>query len=934
MGNREADGGLGGLLEGALRSAGAVSRWQVLRDESWCRVVPCDGAQREQGWKLHVSATQVSAPEVLERALRVLLREDSAFKFASSVARVAALNTRGTPRGSSGKFITVYPRCDAAAVRIADALHRSTAGLAGPRILSDHPYAPDSLVHYRYGSFVGRRQLSAQGLFVDFIYDPEGNPVEDRRTGQYLPPSWAVSPFPVFGAPPGGSTASGSGAPVLGGRFAVREAIRYSNKGGVYRGTDTRTGAAVVIKEARPHVEADASGWDVRDWLRTEAEMLDRLRELNLSPTPLAVFEHGRHVFLAEEEVPGIPLRRWVIDRFLNTGWRQYRSDALDMVARLVDLVATAHEHHCIVRDLTPGNIMVRPDGTLRLIDLELAVVEGMTTRPTSLGTPGFSAPEQLRGAPPAPTADYYSLGATAGYVLTGNVPHLLADEPATRCVDQRRAAWLTACAERLELPASLVTMVLGLTREDPAKRWDLSRARTALSSPTALPGHQGAVPAARAYRQTSADRVGVEQQDQDPVTALVDGLVSSISPDDSRLWPVSTAVGEADPCVVQQGAAGVLAVLTRYFELTGDPRLPEVISAAGRWILSRAGTGPARPGLHFGLPGIAWALCDAGRAIDDQHLMDRGRELGLAPLESCAGHDITHGTAGSGLAALHLWLHTGDERFAHRAIEAADKLAASACRDADGVSWPVPAEAGGWPTGKPYLGFAHGTAGIGYFLLAAALLCERPEHLSLAVEAGDSLLAHAVLTGTSAQWPVQAGKPPTAPYWCHGAAGIGNFLIGLHQVTGESRFADLARRAAQAVAEHATRGPLTQCHGLAGNADFLLDMADATGEDFYRSTARDMAGIILAQRTYRHGRMAFPNEYGETSTSWSDGTSGVLAFLLRLHHGSPRQWTVPLQTRIRRNSTESTTESTRVGTQTRRQTTAVVPQQRQGVTQ
>lgn len=65
-----------------------------------------------------------------------------------------------------------------------------------------------------------------------------------------------------------------------GGRFRIREAIRHTNKGGVYRGTDVRTGSPAVIKGARPHVEADARGRDVRDRLRTEAVTPEKLKDL------------------------------------------------------------------------------------------------------------------------------------------------------------------------------------------------------------------------------------------------------------------------------------------------------------------------------------------------------------------------------------------------------------------------------------------------------------------------------------------------------------------------------------------------------------------------------------------------------------------------------------------------------------------------------
>ncbi|WUT00988.1 class IV lanthionine synthetase LanL [Streptomyces sp. NBC_00708] len=873
------------LLRRALQATRTAARWTTGTDETWCRVAPRSGTRRDQGWKLHLSATAASAPTVLVNALDVLLPDTSAFKFARSLDRVSTLNSRATPRGSSGKFLTVYPRSDADAVRLALNLHAATAGLAGPRILSDRPYAPHSLVHYRYGAFTGRQRLSDQGLLIWYIEDPDGNPVEDERTGRYSPPPWAQCPFPDTVPLPPPEAEAASGPVLLGGRFAVREAIRHTNKGGVYRGTDVSTGAPVVIKETRPHVEGDAAGRDVRDWLRAEARMLEKLEGTDLAPEALALFEHGQHLFLAQSEVPGVSLRTWVAERFRDLGGEQYRREATALVAQLVDLVTAAHAHGCVLRDFTPGNVMVRPDGELRLIDLELAADETGPCMPTRVGTPGFSAPERLTDAPVSVTADYYSLGATTCFVLTGKVPNLLPEEPATRTDEERLTAWLDTCTGHAKPPGGTARMIAGLMKDDPAARWNTLRAREALREPETA-------------RPTGPARL-LPAQDEDlhaAVTGLVNHLVDSMTPaDDRRLWPVSTAAGETNPCTVQQGAAGPLAVLTRYFELTGDPRLPELLSAAGHWIADRTHMPSTRAGLHFGDLGTAWALYEAGRAVDDHALVDHALALALTPQEPTLHHDITHGTAGSGMAALHLWHRTGDPRLAALAVDAADRLASAAQRAPSAVSWPVPAEALGGETGKRYLGFAHGSAGIGCFLLAGAVASGRQDHLRLAVETGEHLVLSSVRVGEAAQWPAQAGDEPTAPYWCHGAAGIGTFLVRLWQVTGDDRFGDLARRSALAVTERASRAPLSQCHGLAGNGDFLLDMSAATGDTAYRAMAADLGRLALAEGARRHGHLVFPNEYGDVSTSWSDGSAGILAFLLRLRHTDSRLWLAQL---------------------------------------
>ncbi|MEN3586728.1 hypothetical protein AAH978_21650, partial [Streptomyces sp. ZYX-F-203] len=441
------------VLNQAVRGEGVEGDWKAESDDVWCRVGHRSGVWRKQGWKLHVSATIGSAAQVLSNSLKVLLHEESGFKFVARPEEVAALNTRATPRGNAAKFITVYPVDDTAAVRIARDLHDATTGLPGPRILSDRPYAPDSLVHYRYGAFAARRNLSDKGLLVWCYEDPDGNLVEDKRSGEYHQPTWVTCPFPSH-VPVTTRSRKDTAEPVLlDDRFAVREAIRHTNKGGVYRATEVATGTPVVIKEARPHVESDTHGKDVRDWTRAEATTLERLRHTGLTPRPMGLFETAGHLFLAQEEIPGIPLRNWVADRFRDIGRRRYLTEATQLIGPLLDLVATAHAQGCVLRDFTPSNVMVPPEGPPRLIDLELAAWQDQAPPPTRVGTPGFSAPERLHDAPVSPTADYYSLGATICFLLHGKVPNLLPEQPTRDTPHQRLARWLEACTRSQDTP-------------------------------------------------------------------------------------------------------------------------------------------------------------------------------------------------------------------------------------------------------------------------------------------------------------------------------------------------------------------------------------------------------------------------------------------------------------------------------------------------
>ncbi|NDU71972.1 hypothetical protein GWI34_04950 [Actinomadura sp. DSM 109109] len=903
------------VLDRALAASDGPLRWKAVRSGMWAHVRPDGGECPPQGWKLHVSATPASAQDVLARSLPVLLAGRSTFKFAATRDHVAALNARNTSRGHSGKFITVYPVDDDEAVRLAAELHVATAGLPGPRILSDRPYGPGSLVHYRYGAFVEVRRITNDGFYAWMVLDPDGNPVEDRRGAAYTPPPWAVCPFPQDVPPTeeqGGGEAAGApentgrsvdqnGAAnrkeiLIGARFTVHEAIRHTNKGGVYRATDTETGEAIVIKEARPHVDVDAKGRDTRDRLRTEARVLEAVETLGVAPRPVALFTQAGHLFLAQEMIPGTPLRQWIADVIGDAGWGPHVAPALEMGGRLAALLAKAHDAGLVVRDFNPSNVMVRPDGTPVMIDLELALTPEDAAEGMRVGTPGYSAPEQMAGEAPHQAADHFALGATLCHVLTGGPPYFLDESPEPRPLSERLAEWLAARTPDLDLPGSLTPLLLGLMADDPGERWSPHRAREALARMGA--GGTAAGPGARSAPAKPDEAAGpapaLRKQCRLSVAGIVEQLITTMDPASTEtLWPASCVHGAPDPCSLQHGAAGTLGALTRCFETGAEPRLAEAVSDAARWILRRLDDGGDRPpGLYFGTAGAAWAVLDAGLALDDTGLVEDALAVADRLPEAVPSPDVTHGTAGLGFAALHLWARTGRKRFAERALAAADALAETAEEREGGLDWSTPAEIESKLAGARYYGFAHGVSGVGAFLLACAGSVGGDAHRALAAGVGETLLGNMIDTGRSAMWAASSGDIATAPYWCHGSAGIGAFLGRLGRATGDARFRRAAEMSARAVMDNRWRAVLGQCHGLSGNGDFLLDMAALTGDERHRDDAWRLARIILANRAHRGGRVVFPDEQGGVSASWGDGLGGVLGFLVRLQHGTPRLWT------------------------------------------
>ncbi|MFF2011492.1 class IV lanthionine synthetase LanL [Streptomyces sp. NPDC058195] len=891
--------------------------WRVTQADFWCHVVPGGSVRRDQGWKLHVSATPLAAPLTLARAAEVLVAHRCRFKFAGSPARVTELVSGRFARGGSGKFITVYPADDEQFRRLAEELHRATVGLPGPAVLSDRRYLPDSQVFYRYGVFSAPRQLTPDGGYVPLLTDPEGRPVADERNAWYSPPAWAGDPFPDRPAAPV-RTAATAKPVLLNGRYLVRGAIQHSNKGGVFRAEDTRTGEQVVVKQARPHVGAGVEGFDVRDLLRREAALLERFGSLRPDQAPdpdpghpvvprlVEVFEQQGSALMAVESVPGATLRLTVAQRLAGDGTACPDAEtAASLVGQLIELVAAAHGLGVTLHDFNPNNIMVTPEGRLLLIDLEMAAPQG--ERWVLGATPGYTAPE-LRAAEqvaPAlePSADLFALGATVLHALSGADPLFAPDRPrASARPDEERLAGLVELLGRdRPVVRAYAPLVLGLMRDEPAARWSLEQARAFRpaqpdSSRTTTPSHTDVTDVTELTDRAAHTRERL----------LHDGLahlMATMRPaHPERLW-ASDGFGETcDPVALQHGSAGGVAVLARALRHGAGPaeKVREHLRTAAYWTADRQDELPGDlPGLHFGRSGTAWALLDAARALDDCDLAERATKLALSLPVRWPSPDVTHGAAGAGLAQLHFWHTTGHAPFLDRAAQIANGLLDAARQTPEGVFWPVPEDHGSALAGSWYYGFAHGVAGVGTFLLLAAEATGDTRLRDAATAAGETLTTAARGGPAGTLWPVDRARhlsdsPDLARHWCSGSSGVGTFLVRLWAAGGaaDDTLRTLVDGAVDAVrAGRVTDSPAT-CHGLAGNAELILDVAEFTGEDRYRADTELLVEHLAAQAVLRDGRLLVPEENRRTVLAeYGTGLAGSLSLLLRMRHGGPRAW-------------------------------------------
>lgn len=853
-------------------------------------VSPPGHVMRRQGWKLHLSATPVSAEALLRRALPVLVAHRCAAKFAADRGWAAWLSSARCPRGAVGKFLTAYPDDDQHFRRVAWALDEATTGLSGPQILSDRRYRPGSLVYYRFGGFTREVRLDDDGCYRPVIFDPDGRAVEDRREAWFTPPSWVEPVLPHRADEP----LVGARPVLVGGRFAIRRAIRHSSRGGVFLGTDQLTGAPVVVKQARAFMDTDPSGRDCRDRLRREARLLGLLAPRGLAPQLVGVVEEAEDLFVVRAAVDGRTLRRWVSGHHHRSGGVPVAA-GLAMARALAWLLDTVHEAGLVLVDVSPNNIMVDSRQVLWLTDLDNAAWAGEEIFP--VGTPGYIPPEHFSddGAVAArPEADLFGLGGLLFQVAVGTAPVFAADDPPVRPYRDRLKSWLAAAGTERPLARRLGTAIVELTHERPESRWRPQRVRKYLDRPPAR-----IYPRRPARLESTVDQL---------IEDWVSHLVTHVTLGGDRLWATSRFGASADPCAVQHGAAGVLGTLVRAAASAADPEpVRKTVALAGRWIEERL---PAErrllPGLYYGRSGTAWALYEAATLLGDARLAAEALELALRLPVVWGNPDIAHGAAGAGTALLHLWDSTGDPRLAARISACAEGLLRSASGRPTGASgsvspaekpiaWPIAATMRSKLKGRTFHGYAHGTAGIASFLLAAGARMGRQDYVDTAQRAAQSLADAVHCQDGAAFWPAGPGDTTLGDAgWCKGSAGIGTFVLQMWRIAGQPRYLDLARAAATAVYRFRPHSTVAACHGLAGGGQFLLDLADTLQEDTYRRWAWDLADLLAIRSARRGGRVLLPDETGQDVTAdYGVGLAGAVDFLVRLRHGGPGPWAV-----------------------------------------
>jgi tRNA A-37 threonylcarbamoyl transferase component Bud32 len=805
------------------------SGWTRSELDDWVMFAPAHLELPAQGWKIHASACLDNAEVVVATIARYCFDNGIAFKFVPAPGLFLMRNLKYAHRGASGKLVTIYPVDEAHFARILAELAPLLEGQKGPYILSDLRIGGGPL-YVRYGGFAERYCIGPAGVQELAIADADGRLVPDRRGPTFQLPEWLDLPAVLEPHLAARNSVTVDGLP-----YAIESALHFSNSGGVYLGTDRRTGERVVLKEARPYAGLAVDGSDGVERLQREHRALQRLGDLDVTPRLRGYHVVGEHHFLVQEYVEGDSVHTClarrsplVLQQLTRAAADEYATWAMDICRRVESAVEQVHARGMAILDLHPSNVLVRPDGSVALIDLEMAG-DAAEERGQALADPAFLAPRGATGQ----AVDRHALACLRLYVFMPLTALLALDADKAQHLADEIAALFPSARTFLE---EAVAVLCGDGAGERRRRVAALQLE----------------PTADGWRRAR--------------DAMADAILASATPQrDDRLFPGDVEQFNSGGLNLAHGAAGVLYAL----DVTGAGRHPEHEQWLARHALDpQNGT---RLGFYDGLHGVAYVLEHLGRREEALTVLERCNDELRGKLRHFA-LDLRGGLAGIGLNLLHFAARTGEARLFSAAREVAEMVA-----DRLGDVESVPEKSGG---NDPYAGLVRGSSGPALLFMHLYDHTADAGFLDLAAIALRQDLRRCLTRPEDGALEVDEGWR-SCPYLADGGVGIGFALQDYLARRADEGFAD----ALAAITKSAEAQLYLEPGLLYGRAGMLLFLSRGGHREAAAAQVRRLSWHALPYA----GGLAFPGEQlMRLSMDLASGTAGVLLAVGSALHDEP----------------------------------------------
>lgn len=252
--------------------------------------------------------------------------------------------------------------------------------------------------------------------------------------------------------------------------YRIKRKIGSGGMATVYEAIDEHIGTTVALKILHPHL-ADQPTYVKR--FSREAQVAMNLH----SPHIARVLDSGRDTvdgdtvyYIAMEYIPGVTLTQ-----LMRNGSIFSVAQVMNIAYQVAQALAEANRHGIVHRDIKPQNIMITPEGVVKVMDFGIAretLADSLTKTGMFVGTPQYSSPEQALGKKDVDIrSDIYSLGVVLYQLLTGIVP-FQADTPQALLNRVARGNPVPVESHRINLPPEVSAIVNKMLQREPRNRF------------------------------------------------------------------------------------------------------------------------------------------------------------------------------------------------------------------------------------------------------------------------------------------------------------------------------------------------------------------------------------------------------------------------------------------------------------------------------
>ena len=769
--------------------------------------------------------------------------------------------------------------------------------MQGPIIAYDLPLG--DIVYTRYGSFNPIIQRDRFGSTQRMIYAPDGKLIQDEYHLPFKDQDDIKNPFDKWSvelnqddiAPPPVHVINGKKTKLFGPGYLILNALSEQPAGTVFQAVDLRTQALAglkILKQGRRFCKTDCYNRDMRNRLQYQAILHQSLMDQIPIPQADPYFEVKGDGYLPLEWLEGNSIKTLVVQTLDCESFgvlaTTQKKMLLDWCQKLIQIIVRLHNLGYVHRDLTASNIWLGENDKLYLLNLELCHALNDTSPAYELDATSFMSPQQVSQERPAIEDDLYSIGCFILFVLTGIDPSYLLEQDNSNLLN--RLMEITQGA-----PRSLLDIIVQCVNSDPSLRPSLVTISSVLSKAIAALKNKINIPANEQFAPNKISNATLD-------SVLTRGIVGLLQQDgaiqtEEGLW-LSTSIhkqGLRPHYELRQsagrGVAGVVYALSRFarFNLLPPEGIVRVKQAAN-WLQHVHRTlDTEMPGLYVGSAGVAVALAETIAANIEKPTDSLSKFIQKNLAGTIDWPDITYGAAGQGVANMYCLDRLGWPCLQNNIQRCIDYLIETQQQDG---SWITPRGADE-KSGEVLPGFAHGVAGIAYFLAEFAFREKEDSVWASAVRALRWLQKQAVLHQSRGNavlsWRNSKSNPSMERWWCHGGPGVALAFLRAYELSGDSSYASTARKALMVHPINLRHPNLGQCHGLSGLGDIYVEAFRVLGEAQWLERATSLAQLLCEMgRSTATGELYWLTQNPQVSTAdLMVGNAGILHFLMRI---------------------------------------------------